>query len=266
MDSLGTRLEEVKKEAFELTANTTDANKILSIWYDGPYKYAKVTIAATTITGKADDTDGATTAAGWGTAGVITFTTFGSNPATLEEIANEINKMSGSGWHCDIIGALKATATASGVFMTQAAITCTKSAGGYYVLGDTSAILLAGLRIGYLSPSMTERGAIHTLGRVSWDSAHSAGTAVGKIYEVNNQDGGVPSTETLLYTSGTITTGTTLTKDISDFGVDVFPIRTKPGGAFLITLTGGTTVTGGYITAAFSSFGGSPRPHYRSNR
>jgi hypothetical protein len=261
------RVEEALGTGFAWQANTTDANKILLIWYDGPYKYAKVTIAATTITGKADDTNGATTAAPWGTSGVITFTTFGSAPATLAEVANEINTYNGSGWHCDILGALSTKATASGCFITASATSCLKQDGGYALLGDTSGILVAGLKVTNLAnPMMNDVGAVHAISSVTWNTTHSAGTMTGAIYVCSGaSDGGVPTSETLVYSAGTITSTTALTKDTNDFGGD-WPIRTEPGDQILIVATGGTTVTAGYIGCLYSSVGGSVRRQYRDAR
>ncbi len=257
-------VEAAKLEAPVLVENATDTNVLLNIWYDGPETTATIDITATTMVGLAGGS-----AAAWGTAGVITFATFGSAPGTAAEIADEINTESSRGWHCDVMGCISTQVIDDSYLIEPASATsCLKADDGFDCLGDTSNCLVAGYKITNLTPHASDRGAVHILYESRLNSTHSAGTQTGNVYICSGaEDGGVPTSETLVFSPGTVSTTVELVDDINDFGFGEQPIRGAPGDQILITVTGGTTVTAGFIKAVKSSIGeGFTRRKFRSGR
>lgn len=242
----------------------TDAAPLLRIWYDGPLTYAKIAVAGagpSTITGKADNTDGATTAAPWGTAGVITSNTAATD--TLGEIADEINAYAArSGWHCDILGGRRATSIAAGggaSLVAAAAASCLKSAGGVNVLGSTAVVLVHGIRITNLTVSEDNRSVVNILNGVR--GTLTGTTLTFSVYTIKG------TTENLIWTSadmvGSIASGTPFTIDATDWGDTA--LRGDAGEDILV-LAGGATLTAATMTCYYQSIGQQYRHALRSAR
>lgn len=245
-----------------------DAGSCLHIWYDGPYAYAKITVGGSAlITGKADDTDGATTAAPWGTAGVITHSAAATD--TLGEIADEINKYQSQGWHCRITGGLRATTVnVDGDIIDMSATSC--KGDGVHLYLDSSAVDEAYLEISNWDAYNDHRGCVVLLQQISANITATTATGTApKIYECR----GIAHAdkETLIYTGADLTSATWQYVDAdTDWGGE--PLRTAPGNHFVIKWgTEGTSVmtgTAGLVTtrAMYSILGQSPQKKFRSDR
>ncbi len=242
-----TTLTDLKKAAlggsWKVKQTIQDLASALHIWYDGPLKFAEITVGGSAlITGYADDTDGSTTKAGWGTAGVITHSAAATD--TLGEIADEINTMTGAGWHCRITGGLRATTVnVDGDIVDQAAVSCLASVGGVhlYLTSSGTAIEEHFIEASGWSATTDNRGVIVELGRIACTMTASTATSTApKIYLCK----GIAHAdkEELIWTGVDLSTTTLQALDF-DIDGNNSGLRGEPGEHFVIKYgVEGTTV------------------------
>ena len=257
------------ERGYRIRGNATDTSSLLLIWYDGPLKYASITNVGEALSGWADDTDGQTTVATWGTTGVITLT--GAGTDTLGEIADNINTKESEGWHCHITGGLRATdiGDANETIDVAANTDChITTSSGVDVYAATVGLDVHAIEAGPWNASNKATGIITEL--AGFGITSTAATATGtapKVYlckGISHAD-----KEELVYDHSVILTTTVAQNvDMDTWTGGNGPIRGDAGDYFVIIWgTHGTTVmTVAQANVQYRALGASPYWNYRANR
>lgn len=221
----------ILSDAYRIKQSLTDAAPLLHIWYDGPLKFAKTSVGGVAlISGWADDTDGATTVAVWGTAGVITHSAAATD--TLGEIADAVNKYQSQGWHCRIEAGLRATTVnVDGDIVDVTATSCTAKDGGLHLKLTTAAVDEHFIEVSGWDATNDNRGVIVEIVRIA--ATLTAATATGTAPKIYLCKGiAHAEKETLIWTGTDLASTTQQVIDHDDLGFK--PLRGQPGEHFVI--------------------------------
>lgn len=256
---------EAAERAFRTHANGTDTSSLLLIWYDGPLKFAKIGNVGEVLTGKADDTDGETTAAGWSTA---TLTDAAND--SVGELADVINNFSSAGWHAAIQGGLRAddigdvNDTIDITANTDCHIARTS---GVNLYAATAGLDQHFISAGAWDATNKPTGTITEL--AGYTVKLTAGTATGTAPRLYLCNGIAHENKEILVHAGVdVTTVVQQTVDIDTFTGGNAPIRGDAGDYFMVAWgTNGTSVLTVASAAIFyRQLGASPYANYRANR
>jgi len=219
-------------KSFRVTEVTAvDTCPMAKVWYDGPKKYAKMTVAAGAVSLYADDTNGATTffneyAPGdWGgksIGGAVIDITSAAYDSYLEFI-NYINTYEIDGWHARADGARLSTDMIYLSANTCKAVSATSCKNTEVKIYDDGGVCpITSTYILSLGMTMAGKNRLTNHGRkialASWDLTikYASGTPTFTLYECDDTVG----TETAIrtFTADVGATTVAATKDISDWG------------------------------------------------